>query len=943
MTRVFVSSATGSLAPHRQAAVDVCVRHEMTPVHMERFSADPRPPLGYIREQIDTCGILVLIIGDRYGSLPPGEDLGYTELEYDYAVSLGNVVILAFVVADVLRGAAAAESPAATAKLARFVAKVSSRHLVRPFASVDDFRLDVYQSLEPYKQAPGRPAYHRRRVLPSPPQLCAMPEYVGGSPFTGRAAELAQLDEWAEGPHPVLVVEAIGGTGKSALTWEWATRYGPAVIDGYAGCFWWSFYDGSASIDRFLLELLAYVEPDFAENPRSISREDLPDLVLTALRRRPFLVVLDGFERLLLAYHRYDPSKVSDEDVAADRRANKHAMIDPLGYRFVRRLAGLTTSKILVSTRMAPDALEASSRSPLPGVVRLQLPGLGDEDVVKLAGSMGVTGRPREINKFFRPFGNHPLLITIVAGLVRDHRPAPGDFAAWLASHQFRLADLDLTARRRHILAAALDGLDAEERRLLGWMSVMSATLEWRVLQAINPYLPGEQAGARLDAALRTLEERGLLWWNRSANTYDMHPIVRGYAHEKLDSGERIGANVRLRDYFQAQPPADTATVTSVEDLQQTIQLFRALTGAQQYVQGERVWQDQLAGPLLEQLGANGPVRELLEPYQFSALDRMQADLSIAMLLSGRYDEGITVEKAVQRRLGTVGGPAEVKSSLGRMAAHYLAAGRFRSYAEILTILAAAQLSPAESAALSLRRLILEVVCRDGYDAGAGLRDLEARQTIVANNPWFGGDLRYWRLVHGFRNDALTMAEIEAAEQTFTRWRTRLRLARLKFDLLIREGDHARGLAVAEDVDRLRRVGGQEVVSAESALAYAYLGRRAEARTTLDECVAAMDRQHPFDRPYLLVAQAFAIAGERKAALSWAGRARLQAWADGQPYTDRWSLRQAEALITAYGGRLTALPDVPAPPPAVDHRPAIDRITVPSQRPGLLRRLFGAD
>jgi hypothetical protein len=158
---------------------------------------------------------------------------------------------------------------------------------------------------------------------------------------------------------------------------------------------------------------------------------------------------------------------------------------------------------------------------------------------------------------------------------------------------------------------------------------------------------------------------------------------------------------------------------------------------------------------------------------------------------------------------------------------------------------------------------------------------------------------------------------------------------------------------VAEDVDRLRRVGGQEVVSAESAVAFAYLGRRDEARTTLAECVAGMERQHPFDRPYLLVARAFAIVGEPVAALDWAGRARAQAWADGQPYTDRWSLRQAEALVTAFGGHLAALPEVPPAAPAVAHRQAIDRVLArsapstvrpaPSRRPGVIRRLLGTD
>jgi hypothetical protein len=72
------------------------------------------------------------------------------------------------------------------------------------------------------------------------------------------------------------------------------------------------------------------------------------------------------------------------------------------------------------------------------------------------------------------------------------------------------------------------------------------------------------------------------------------------------------------------------------------------------------------------------------------------------------------------------------------------------------------------------------------------------------------------------------------------------------------------------------------------------------------------------------MARAFAALGEAGTALGWATRAREQAWADGDPYTDRWNLRQAEALITALGGRLGKLPDPPSGlRPAVPHRRTI--------------------
>ncbi len=69
------------------------------------------------------------------------------------------------------------------------------------------------------------------------------------------------------------------------------------------------------------------------------------------------------------------------------------------------------------------------------------------------------------------------------------------------------------------------------------------------MIQSPSPAAAGEGRGEgnpfatdrELDAALSELEDRGLLGWDRRANRYDLHPIVRGVAWNGLD-GRRSGA-----------------------------------------------------------------------------------------------------------------------------------------------------------------------------------------------------------------------------------------------------------------------------------------------------------------------------------------------------------------------------------------------------------------
>jgi replication-associated recombination protein RarA len=132
--------------------------------------------------------------------------------------------------------------------------------------------------------------------------------YVGSAQFTGRDAEVARLVDWVQSQEPVMVIQGIGGTGKSALAWELAKKTSKVTGEPLAR-FWWSFYEQGPSVEPFLRELSIYASeatssPVRRDEVHRLSQSEMLASVLAALESKPFLLVLDGCETALDAYHR---------------------------------------------------------------------------------------------------------------------------------------------------------------------------------------------------------------------------------------------------------------------------------------------------------------------------------------------------------------------------------------------------------------------------------------------------------------------------------------------------------------------------------------------------------------------------------------------------------------------------------------------------------------
>ncbi len=134
-----------------------------------------------------------------------------------------------------------------------------------------------------------------------------------------------------------------------------------------------------------------------------------------------------------------------------------------------------------------------------------------------------------------------------------------------------------------------------------------------------QPSPPAIHPQIHLDADLRELVARGLLHHDTRNGRFDLHPIVRRYAYDRLAAPDRAATHTQLRDYFAAVPPPDK--VTCLEDLDPVIELYHHTLRAGQLDEAYKLYKDRL-DPLYYQLGAYQLIIDLLRPLFPDGEDR---------------------------------------------------------------------------------------------------------------------------------------------------------------------------------------------------------------------------------------------------------------------------------------------------------------------------------
>ena len=121
------------------------------------------------------------------------------------------------------------------------------------------------------------------------------------------------------------------------------------------------------------------------------------------------------------------------------------------------------------------------------------------------------------------------------------------------------------------------------------------------------------RARSAFDRALADLDDRGLVGWDRRANRYDLHPIVRGVVWSGAGEGDRQAIAERMRAHFEPMPAMEWEKVERLEDLTPAIELYVSLIRLGRFDEAFDVFRDRLDDAMLYRLSASRQRVELLE------------------------------------------------------------------------------------------------------------------------------------------------------------------------------------------------------------------------------------------------------------------------------------------------------------------------------------------
>jgi hypothetical protein len=983
---IMISSTTVDLPEHRHETSEATLRMGHTPLMMERGSAEwNSDAIKFSLEKVEKSQVYIGIFGLRYGHIPNDpirnpDRLSITEMEYRHAKKLGIPTLIYIAKkTHVFTEEQIDFEPEKREKLKRFKDELGGKCIRGAFGDPAELRSLVLQSLHELEIKLKKPTDEESKIItaklaiPAPPEVYAVPEYKLTNNFVGRSSELDGLDAWAKSGDTIMVVEGIGGLGKSAVTWEWMQRRATAAIPKLAGRIWWSFYEKGTSMVTFVRHALAYVT---GQDPESLikgsSHYQRGQQLLTELRRRPFLLVLDGFERVLTAYHRLDKAQIPDDQIDTDLRD----CINPPDGELLTQLLGCGPSKILISTRLFPIGLEdRGSHKPIPGVVRHLLNGLSPPDALALMRQSGVTGDEKEMLAFAEQFGRHSLLLRIVCGMIADYRKKPYDFDAWHADPIYggglKLSEMELKQRYTHILHYALRGLNEQTQKLLSRIAVISENATYDTLAVLNPFLPPRpmevkepsdpskswrwgrlpdeekekqqsayreameafrkyveavlaypvsveyrQGVTAFDAALKELENRGLLQWDRDSNRYEMHPVVRGHAAELLEENDKTETFLKVRNHFASLPPDNLDTATELAHLTHSLEIYRCLVGAGRLDEAASFYSGGLSRTIRNHVGANFVTVELLKPLfrndlrGIPCLESISDQCYVLIDLACAFEELGHAEDSIGMVLRSMQLELQIKywswavNSLRHLRECFARLNRISESVEALSL--ARELAKAAEDVDGVSMVIYDQMAINvfqGHFAEAAALNVEFCQRLKPSSAFYvQGDAEYLCCQSRFYQGKLTNEEWQAGYDLAVRHRNvvkQYQFLALRAEWDLSEDRPQQSLEAIEQAMQIIKKLGTPTPRYHDlrAWALAKLGRTADTRTELEAGSQG-----------LFAAETYLVLGEPEQARKCTLNAYRRAWGEGPPYIHWYNLERSRAHLKQLGEPEPQLP-----------------------------------
>ncbi|NEC92267.1 AfsR/SARP family transcriptional regulator [Streptomyces sp. SID12501] len=329
------------------------------------------------------------------------------------------------------------------------------------------------------------------------PRASLLPPAIGD--FTGRTAQLAEVEALLSGPReamPIAVVSGPGGIGKSAFAVQVAHRLAAAYPDGqlYAELHGFSDPVPPAEVLGRLLRALG------ADPPEGLAERG--DLFRSLVARRRILLVLDD--------------------------AGSEAQIRPL-------LPGSASCGVLITSRARLAGLGGEDLTQLDVLDE----GLGIELLARIAGDAHIRREPEAARRIVALCGGLPLALRIAgARLATRSHWTPSGLAERLADERRRLDELavgDLEVRSG--LGLSYDALDTPARTALRRRGLLGASdvAPWVTAALLD--LPEAAGGEDIVEQLIDAQLLHFTGTDRAGQPrFGLHDLVRVYAAERAEA-----------------------------------------------------------------------------------------------------------------------------------------------------------------------------------------------------------------------------------------------------------------------------------------------------------------------------------------------------------------------------------------------------------------------
>jgi tetratricopeptide (TPR) repeat protein len=533
--KIFISSTSQDLKSYRLVVKDGLVTGGVLPILQDHLTApDPRDLMQFLHDHIRDCDAVICLIGFAFGAAPKQstdeQPRSYTQIEYDVARKCGKPVYVFMATDNCPLDQQLHESDLEAALQKEYRQALQENHKWTPFSSADELRLRIAEmipTLYASESLEAQPFFYLHP--PSPPAF-----------FSGRQDELQELSKVFAQPFPcVAVVSGVGGQGKSTLVDQWIKRHQTdEFVTGFAAGFWCTAHQAGFTFDNFLDQVLAYLTRDAFDKLGFEDPAARAQRLIELLQKRPSLIVVDGIERWLRGWN-HASADLHSADTVGDR-VGYYPVLDD----FLRSASGIRNGTHLVlTTRALPAVLDYTAISMVPvgePGMRYSLEGLSDDDAVTLLRSMGVSEEFAELRDAARGYGNHPLALTVLGGLIANGYRLAQLNADRVLDHRERLYELLEKTRIN------LPGGEQAERFLqVASHSIDNPSLE--MVRTVLTRLQHKEPGAlsrllgrfsqspnkdtepdMLEMAVM-LDSWHLLAWDRSNGVLTIHPVIKSF------------------------------------------------------------------------------------------------------------------------------------------------------------------------------------------------------------------------------------------------------------------------------------------------------------------------------------------------------------------------------------------------------------------------------